>query len=316
MSNNVLITGGAGYVGGAVVDILEAEGLNEYIVYDNLLYEERFLKNVPFVKGDVRDHDSLQEWLEWADTVVWLAALVGDGACAVNPHDSLAINHDAVVHMTQNFKGRIIFPSTCSVYGQNKLELTEEDPVRPLSVYAATKYAAENVIKANCEDYIIFRLGTLYGKGDEHSRVRLDLVVNAMTRSAWVNKQITVFGGDQFRPLIHVRDAAQAMCDQIGRTDTGTYNLSRENLEIKDLATIIAGCFDEPIEICTQDMPFEDQRDYVVSIEKLNTLGFVPKWGVADGAKELLDLLQGERINDHNSPRYSNHAFLENHERI
>ena len=112
----ILVVGGAGYVGGAVTDLLMKSG-HETRVYDALFYEESYRKPVDFVFGDVRDYDKLRTQLVWADTVVWLAALVGDPACALNPEVSIRINQDAVKWLAENFDGRIVFLSTCSVYG-------------------------------------------------------------------------------------------------------------------------------------------------------------------------------------------------------
>src|SRR5438105_3285211 len=134
----VLIVGGAGYLGGAVTDLLLKTD-HEFLVYDALMYEEAYLKPVNFIYGDVRNREELKKHLAHADAVVWLAALVGDGACALNPEISTEINQEAVAWLSQNFDGRIIFMSTCSVYGAQDGVLTEDSPTNPLSVYAATK---------------------------------------------------------------------------------------------------------------------------------------------------------------------------------
>src|SRR6185369_372366 len=173
----VLVVGGAGYIGGAVTDLL-AKSNHEYRVYDALLYEESYRKPVDFFYGDIRDRARLLPHLKWADAVVWLAALVGDGACALNPEITTEINQDTVKWLTESFSGRIVFMSTCSVYGAQDGELNESSPLNPLSVYAATKLDAEKyLIERNA---IIFRLGTLFGVGDLFSRIRLDLVVNTL----------------------------------------------------------------------------------------------------------------------------------------
>src|ERR1051325_610539 len=112
----VLVVGGAGYLGGAVTNLLR-ESAHDFRVYDALLYEESYRKPVPFVYGDIRDRERLKEQLCWADGVIWLAALVGDGACALNPDISVDLNQTAVQWLADNFNGRIIFMSTCSVYG-------------------------------------------------------------------------------------------------------------------------------------------------------------------------------------------------------
>ena len=166
---NVLIVGGAGYVGGAITDLIQQSNYNVR-VYDALIYEDSFRKPVDFVYGDVRDHEKLIPQLKWADAVIWLAAIVGDGACQLNPELTKSINQDSVAWLADNYDGRIVFMSTCSVYGAQNNELNETSGTNPLSLYAETKLNAEKFLKH--KDAIIFRLGTLFGVGDLYSRIR------------------------------------------------------------------------------------------------------------------------------------------------
>ncbi len=176
---NVLVVGGAGYVGGAVTDALLTTG-HCVRIYDALLYEESYRKPVDFIFGDVRDQDRLLPQLKWADAIIWLAAIVGDGACQLNPEITIEVNQEAVGWLVRHFDRRIVFMSTCSVYGaQDNVELTEDSLTAPLSMYAASKLAAETYLRGT--NAITFRLGTLFGVGDEFARVRLDLVVNTLT---------------------------------------------------------------------------------------------------------------------------------------
>ncbi|MHC4238302.1 MAG: NAD-dependent epimerase/dehydratase family protein, partial [Planctomycetota bacterium] len=224
---NILVVGGAGYIGGAVTDILTTTD-HSVRVYDSLVYEESYRKPVEFIYGDVRDCERLKRQLDWADGVIWLAALVGDGACEVNPQLSVDINQGTVKWLAENYSGRIIFTSTCSVYGAQNSILTEESPNIPLSVYATTKLAAEGYLKDG--NALVFRLGTLFGVSDLFARLRLDLVVNVLTVRAAIEGQLVVFGGDQFRPLLHVKDVAKAIVDYIDTEYTGIYNLHRQNV--------------------------------------------------------------------------------------
>src|SRR4051812_29508306 len=121
----ILITGGAGYLGGVLTDILLKTN-HEIRIYDSLVYENDYQKKVPFVYGDIRDKANLKKNLKWADVVVWLAALVGDGVCALNEKDSIQINQESVKWLAKNYDGRIIFTSTCSVYGVHEGILSED----------------------------------------------------------------------------------------------------------------------------------------------------------------------------------------------
>ncbi len=303
----VLVVGGAGYVGGAVTDLL-ANTNHEVRVYDALLYEHAYLKPVDFVFGDVRDKQRLLPQLKWADVVVWLAALVGDGACAINPEISTEINQDTVEWLSQNYNGRIIFMSTCSVYGAQDGELTESSPTNPLSVYAVTKLASEKYLVD--KNALIFRLGTLFGLGDTYSRIRLDLVVNTMTAKAYAEGRLKVFGGEQYRPLLHVRDAARAIVENLETKNTGIYNLYKQNIRIYDLATAVHKVYPN-LQIDTVEMKFEDSRNYRVNGDKAKKeLGFEAQLAVDAGVAELKKVLDAGRIKDINDPLYTNQMYL------
>lgn len=307
---NVLIVGGAGYVGGAITDLILESKYNVRI-YDALIYEDSFRKPVEFIYGDVRDIDRLKPHLEWADAVVWLAAIVGDGACQLNPELTREVNQDSVCWLADNYNGRIIFMSTCSVYGAQNKELDENSPTNPLSLYAETKLEAEKCLKH--KNAIIFRLGTLFGVGDLYSRIRLDLVVNILTVKAYTEGKISVFGGDQFRPLLHVKDVARAVVMNLESNNTGVFNLKRQNVRIMDLAYQVRNHFPD-IEIIHTDMPFQDTRNYRVSSDKAkNIFGFESIYSIDEGIGELKYLVETQRIKDLSSIRYSNAAFLKEH---
>lgn len=303
----VLVVGGAGYIGGAVTDIL-MDSKHQVRVYDALLYEEEYRKNVDFIYGDIRDHAKLLPHLRWADTVVWLAALVGDGACALNPEISEDINTRQVQWLSENFNGRIIFMSTCSVYGAQEGELDENAPVAPLSVYGKTKLEAEKYLLD--KNALIFRLGTLFGISDEYSRIRLDLVVNMMTVRAFYENKLKVFGGKQYRPLLHVKDAAKITCEHLATSKRGIFNLRNENINMLDLAEKVAKIFPS-LEIEKVPMKFEDTRNYRVKIDKAaKSLNFKPKYGIEEGIEELKKVLDEGRVRDFSSPRFTNEMYL------
>ena len=304
---NVLVVGGSGYIGGCVTDLL-METEHDVRVYDALLYEESYRKPVDFVYGDVRDRQKLLPHLQWADAVVWLAALVGDGAGALNEDITIDINQDSVRWLAANYDGRIIFISTCSVYGAQDAILDEFSPTDPLSLYAATKCAAEAYLKNN--NALIFRLGTLCGSGDLFSRVRMDLVVNFLTVRAYRIGQIKIFGGDQYRPLLHVRDAASAIVHVLNVNDTGIFNLHRENLRIIDLAYRIKDHFPDLL-IERTSKQLEDNRNYRVSSNKAeDVLGFTPIYSIEDGIEDFHELARSCRLRDVENIRYTNEQIL------
>lgn len=303
----VLIVGGAGYVGGGIVDLLSKE--NEVTVYDSLIYENSYRKNVDFIFGDIRDYKKINNVLDQYDAVIWLAALVGDGACAINPALTHEINSETVKNLAKNFKGKIVFLSTCSVYGAQEGILDESSEVNPLSEYASSKLIAEKYLADS--DSIIFRLGTLFGIGDKFSRIRLDLVVNILTTKAYIDKKMSVFGGEQWRPLLHVKDVANAIAHTLDTQTNGVFNLHYKNFKIIEIANEIKNKISD-VEIETTPLPFQDARNYQVSSDKLkDATGFQATVDLTQGINEMYELISSNRIKDINDPRYSNQNFLQ-----
>ena len=303
----ILVVGGAGYVGGGIVDKLSQE--HEVTVYDSLIYETSYRKKVNFILGDIRDTTKINNILDGFDVVVWLAALVGDGACAINPDLTYEINSESVKNLVENFDKRIIFLSTCSVYGAQDGVLTEDSGTNPLSEYASSKLKAEEYLKDS--DALIFRLGTLFGLSDEFSRVRLDLVVNILTAKALIDKKISVFGGEQWRPLLHVNDVSNAISHCLKTDVSGIYNLHHKNYRIIDIAREIENKVKD-VEVEVTPMSFEDARNYQVSSKKLlDETGFEASIKLINGVNEIYDLIFHNRIKDITDPRYSNQNFLQ-----
>lgn len=304
---NVLIVGGAGYVGGGITDRLVAAG-HRVRVYDSLLYEDVYLKPVDFVYGDVRDRAALRRELARADVVVWLAALVGDGACSHDAALTREINVESVRWLAQEFDRRIVFMSTCSVYGAMDGMLREDSPTNPLSLYAVTKLEAEQLLQG--ANAISFRLGTLFGLGDSYSRIRMDLVLNTLTVKACLFGRISVFGGEQYRPLLHVKDVAEAVVAAVDSAATGIYNLHAVNLRITEVAELVQRHVPN-LEVSRTEMKFQDARNYKVSSDKARAeLGFSPRYAPEDGVLEIKRLVEEGRIRDVTSPRFSNTDFL------
>lgn len=306
--NKVLIVGGCGYVGGYLTDYLSSDGY-DVTVYDNLMYESRFLKNVSFIYGDIRDLTKLNKIINNYDVVVWLAALVGDGACAINPPLTELLNYGCTKWLVDNYKGKIVFMSTCSVYGINDKLIDESAEPNPLSVYAETKVKSEQYIIENNDNYLIFRLGTLFGLGDQFSRLRLDLVTNILTLKATKGMPLTVFGGEQWRPLLHVKDVSTAIGYCLDNEITGLYNLSYKNYTIKEMAKIIQSVVPGSELVCT-DMRFEDLRNYKVKTDKFDILGWKPSHDLEYGINEIHKTIKEGRIVDPTDPVYSNAVYL------
>ena len=255
------------------------------------------------------DYKKINSILNNFDAVVWLAALVGDGACSINPTLTHEINSETVKNLVKNFNGKIIFLSTCSVYGAQEGVLDENSEVNPLSEYASSKLIAEKYLEES--DAIIFRLGTLFGISDQFSRIRLDLVVNILTTKALVDKKMSVFGGDQWRPLLHVKDVANAIEHNISSNTKGIFNLHYKNFKIIEIAEKIKEKIPD-VSIETTPLPFQDARNYQVSSDKLKLeTGFEASIELTQGIEEMYNLISSNRIKDINDPRYSNQNFLQ-----
>lgn len=307
--SKILIVGGAGYVGGWLTDEAIRDG-HEVRVIDNLTYEDSYLKNVNFVFGDVLDFDLIKNNLSWPDTVVWLAALVGDPACAINPSLTKKINVDSVKNLVDNFDGRVIFPSTCSVYGAQNGLLNEESPVGPLSLYAASKLESENILLKSNTTPLIFRLGTLFGISDTYARLRVDLVLNVLTIRAVLEGTMSVFGGEQYRPLLHVKDVATAVIPHLNDSTSGIYNLSTENVTILQLAERIQKIVSK-VKIEQTEISFQDARNYRVSTDKVkDELGFLPRFTIENGIQEVANAITQKRIKDVGNPKFNNSESL------
>ena len=302
----ILVVGGAGYVGGGIVDKLVPN--HEVTVYDCLVYVTSYRKDVNFIYGDIRDHKNLNSILNNYDSVIWLAALVGDGACSINPSLTQEINAESVKNLTKNYSGRIVFLSTCSVYGAQEGVLSEDSSTNPLSEYASSKLIAEKYLEDS--NVIIFRLGTLFGISDQYSRIRLDLVVNILVTKALMENKMSVFGGDQWRPLLHVNDVANAIDVTVETQVNGIFNLHYQNFKIIEIAEEIEKKINTA-EMIKTPMEFQDARNYQVTSEKLHReTGFKAEVDLKVGIDEIYELISKNRIKDISDPRYSNQNFL------
>jgi len=304
----ILVTGGAGYVGGHLVDQLILDG-NEVHVVDSLFYEDQFLKPVKFTYGDIRDTQLMTKLSHDVDCVVWLAALVGDPACSIDPRVSEEINTTALVNFIKNYKGKLVFISTCSVYGAQDELLDETAKTNPLSVYASTKLASEKAL-ADRPETLILRLGTLFGVGDNWSRLRLDLAVNVLTQKAYLENELEMFGGEQWRPFLHVKDVGNVIALNLSEFKTGIFNLASENVTIAQLVEKIVEHLPS-VSIKSTPLSFQDARNYRVSNEKALQVLNLPDFITIDsGIEEMISILKDGRIPRPGANRFKNVSAL------
>ena len=304
----ILITGGAGYVGGHLVDQLILDGHDVHVV-DSLFYEDQFLKPVKFTFGDIRDTALMTELSHDVDCVVWLAALVGDPACSIDPRISEEINTAALANFVKNYKGKLVFISTCSVYGAQDELLDETAATNPLSVYASTKLASEAIL-AGRNETLILRLGTLFGVGDNWSRLRLDLAVNVLTQKAYLENELEMFGGEQWRPFLHVKDVGNVIALNIVDFKAGTFNLASENVTISQLVQQIVKHLPN-VSIKSTPLSFQDARNYRVSSNKALAELRMPEFiSIDTGIEEMISILKDGRIPRPGANRFKNVAAL------
>ena len=307
----VLVVGGSGYIGGLTCDYLIRDGF-DVTVFDNLLYENRFLKDIKFIHGDVRDTEKLYEVSKDFDTIVLMAALVGDPACSVDQSLTEEINFKSIKNFCESVlpNKHLVFMSTCSVYGAQEGLLNEESETNPLSSYASTKLNAEKYILQ--KGGTVFRLGTVFGLGDTYSRLRMDLVVNVLTMKAVKENEITINGGEQWRPIIAVKDIAEYVTEACKEKYSGVFVLAKENVIIKDLGERVAKLI-SGTKIKHTEISFQDARNYRVDNKKsLETFKYKPQVTVEDEVKRMLEMFRENRVQNPEDKVYHNGAFLKN----
>lgn len=315
----ILVTGGAGYIGSCLVSLLSEKG-ESVVVLDKLLFGEDQAKffqkknNVHLIRGDVRHIEDLAKAMKGVEVVVDLAALVGDKVCDEEKETAKLVNVEATKIILEICKysnvRRFIFASTCSVYGANQNLLTEDSKTKPLSLYAHTKLESENIIHAFNQDLekCILRLSTVYGPSE---RMRFDLILNKFTAQAHFDKVMIVHGGNQIRPLVHVRDVAEAFYTCIiadsEKIKNEIFNAgsTTQNFSIAEIAQIVQRELPNT-EIIT--FPKEnDKRSYMISSDKMErTLGFKCKNKVENGIRELIQLFDKKVIVDYRDEKYYN----------
>ncbi|MDQ7844005.1 MAG: NAD-dependent epimerase/dehydratase family protein [Armatimonadota bacterium] len=320
----VLVIGGAGYVGSALVRQLLDRGYGVRVL-DMLLYGDQAMRelrahpNFEFLQGDFRNVEAVVRAMQDVDAVAHLGAIVGDPAGDLEPQVTLEVNVAATRLIAEVARGvgvrRFVFTSTCSVYGASDGLLDERSPVNAISLYAKSKLDSEAILLGMTDGQfspVILRLGTLYGLS---YRPRFDLVVNLLAAQAVLEHRITIVDGDQWRPFVHVEDAARAIlrCLEVPATliagQVFNVGATAENYQIKDLGAMIMALV-PGTEVRTRESGGE-RRNYRVSCDKIaRTLGYRPLRTVRDGIAEIKGAIERGEIQDYTASEYSNYKFL------
>lgn len=324
MTGTVLVIGGAGYIGSALLPHLLASH-DKVKVLDVFMYGTETIApyldhpKLEIIEADYRQLEQLVSAMQGVDTIIHLGGLVGDPACAWNEALTVEVNltFTRVIAEIAKASGikRFVFASTCSVYGASDEILDEESPLNPVSLYARSKIGSERVLRRLMTPEFavtILRFGTIYGFS---GRTRFDLVINLLTAKAFFDGVITVFGGEQWRPFVHVEDAAKAVALVVNAPAPlvagQTFNVGSEdqNATLGDVGRIVnkavptASYLDSGLD--------GDRRNYKVSFFRIReALGFKPEWTIEEGVAQVLDALKAGKVKDYRDARYSNVASL------
>jgi nucleoside-diphosphate-sugar epimerase len=308
-SQQVLVTGGAGYVGSVLVPKLLQAGyrvkvIDLYLYGDDVLAAVKDHPGLEQIKGDIRDRALLEKIMPGCDAVIHLACISNDPSFELDPGLGKSINYDAFVDLVDvakvNGVKRFIYASSSSVYGIKETEnVNEELPLQPLTDYSKYKALCEEVLLANREPgfvTLILRPATVCGYSP---RLRLDLTVNILTNHAINNGKITVFGGGQKRPNIHIEDMTDLYVKSLQWPDDAIdgkiFNAGYENHTVTEIAEMVRNVVGEKVEIVTT--PTNDNRSYHISSEKIKReLGFVPQHTIEDAVKDLADAFRAGKI--------------------
>lgn len=307
----VLVTGGAGYVGSALVPKLLANGFDVRVL-DLYLFGDDVLRGVAHdsalleVKGDIRDRATLERVMPGCDAVIHLACISNDPSFELNPELGKSINYDAffgLVDVAQNSGvSRFIYASSSSVYGlRDEPDVTEDLPLKPLTDYSKYKALCEEVLlKKRAPGFatLILRPATVCGYS---ARLRLDLTVNILTNHAIHNGVIRVFGGDQMRPNIHIDDLTDLYVESlrwpVERIDGGVFNVGYENYRVRELAECVRQVVGLDVQVRTERT--DDNRSYYVSSEKIKrVLGFTPRRTIENAVEDLCDAFKAGKAPD------------------
>jgi|HubBroStandDraft_3_1064219.scaffolds.fasta_scaffold51042_2 nucleoside-diphosphate-sugar epimerase len=322
----VLVVGGAGYIGSIVVRKLLKRGFRVRVL-DSLVYGASAIEEVldhprlDFMRGDCRNIQDVVSAMRGAGAVIHLAAIVGDPACDQDHKTAQEINYAATRMMIEIAKGeqvqRFIFASSCSVYGASEQVMDENSQVHPISLYADTKVDSEQVLLTAANDRFhptILRFATIFGLSP---RPRFDLVVNLLAAKALKDKVVTIYNGEQWRPFLHVADAAAAIVRvleaPVALVGSQVYNVgdSRLNFTLTDVAAKLVKFFPGTR---VEHVENSDRRSYRVSFEKIKGhMGFNCSKSLEDGIYEIKAAFENGEISDYGAALYSNVKYLKQH---
>jgi nucleoside-diphosphate-sugar epimerase len=321
---HVLVIGGAGYIGSALLPKLLEQG-HRVRLLDMLFFGTEPIKavadhpNLELIQADFRQVDKIVEATRGVDVVVHLGAIVGDPACALDETLTVEVNVMATRMIAEVAKGmgvrHFVFASTCSVYGKSDEELDERSALRPVSLYARSKIACEKVLARMVDEKFmttVLRFGTIYGFS---GRTRFDLVVNLLTAKALTDGKITVIDGDQWRPFLHVDDAALSVSMVLAappasvRNEVFNVGSDSQNYTIEQVGDLVKAHV--PTAELLKSTSGADPRNYRVSFKKIaRELGFQPRWTLERGVEQVIGAFRSGLIADYQAPEYSNAKFL------
>ncbi len=317
----ILLIGGAGYIGSILAKKLLEIGYN-VTIFDRFIYVLKHnlkklikSKNLELIRGDSRNISEIFSVVKRNDIVVHLAELVGDPLCEKQPSKTYEINFLASMAISNICKNlsisKLIYISSCSVYGAKRKNdlLTEKSKILPISVYAKLKALIEKTIIRNMDEYCrpcILRLGTVFGSS---IRPRYDLVINLFSGLVANNKTLTIQGGNQWRPFIHVEDVSDAIIKIIKldkeKTNGQIFNLASFNCKISDIGKTIKKNF--PNVKIKLNKTTKDKRSYrVSSLKAQKTIKFKPKFSLEMGIKEMVKFTKKNKIKNLNLKRFQN----------
>ncbi|HJZ87731.1 MAG TPA: NAD(P)-dependent oxidoreductase [Polyangia bacterium] len=295
----ILITGGAGYIGSLLAPMLLERG-HTVTIFDNFMYGTHSVlgfamhPNLRLIKGDVRDASAVERVVREHDWVFHLAAIVGYPACAADPVMATTVNIEGTRNVMKALgkQQRVVFASTGSTYGKVVDVATEETPIAPLTLYGKTKSDGEALVREHARNFSILRFATVFGSSP---RMRLDLIVNDFVYQALHNRQIVLFEGHFRRTFLHSSDAAASYLftmDHFEKMNGGVFNVGDEamNCTKRDVANKIKEYVDYYLHEAAVGTD-KDQRDYGVDYSRIKTLGYRAKVTLEAGIRELIKIL-------------------------